>query len=178
MSSVHKNLGHKLVEAIDLALSIIVLLRRSATPFCCGIQAIVSCWKMPWFLQKVIKSVDWNIPPRSEQRVIIFLPVYFSMRSLNSWNLLKASPLVFKKYTHDLHEKSSVKTIKYLDPLTERAFRGPTRSVCIKSSTYDAHCEVAFGKRSWCWRPAMQSGHISWDNLNNGKPQTFSFVDK
>jgi hypothetical protein len=101
-NSVYRKSGHWLAESMDLAHSIMVLFLHSATPFCCGMWAMVSCCNIPAFLQYVINSWERNSPPQLDLRFRICFLVSFSTLVLNSLNsnrlpsfVLRSKPKIF-----------------------------------------------------------------------------------
>ena len=92
-----------------LAASMIVLFFISAIPFYCGLYGVDNSLLIPESLHNYLNSFDMNSLPLSDQKVLIFFSVWFSIKALNSLNLLNTSSLFFIKYIHAFLEKSSIK---------------------------------------------------------------------
>jgi hypothetical protein len=56
----------------------------SATPFCCGLYGTVNSLLIPTSLQKPSNSLEVYSPPLSNLKTLIYFPVWFSTRALNS----------------------------------------------------------------------------------------------
>ena len=96
-------------RCMALAASMIILFFLSATPFYCGLYGVVNCLLIPESLHNSLNSFDVNSPPLFDQKVLILFSVWFSIKDLNSLNLLNTSSLFFKKYIHVFLGKSSIK---------------------------------------------------------------------
>ena len=96
-------------RCIAIVVSMIVLFFLSATPFYCGLYGVVNCLLIPESLHNSLNSFDVNSPPLFDRKVLILFSVWFSIKDLNSLNLLNASYLFFINYIHSFLEKSSKK---------------------------------------------------------------------
>jgi len=119
---------------MDLVISQIVLFLLSATPFCWGEYAMVSCLSIPMLVQKSWNPHKVYSPPLLLLSFFNLYQLYNSTRALNFLNKLKVSDLFLRKYTQHIIEKSSMNVMKYLFPPIDSFCIGPHRSVCISSS--------------------------------------------
>src|SRR4051794_16846822 len=99
-----------------LAISTMVRLARSATPFCSGVYGVDGCLSMPCFFKYRRRALDMNSTPLSDRNTLILCSDCFFASALNSSNFLKHSPFVFNMYNHTFLEKSSIKVTKYIAP--------------------------------------------------------------
>ena len=74
-----------------------VRLRLSSTPFNCGVLGGVDCETIPHSLRWSRDSELRYSPPRSDFRIFIFLPSWFSASCLNSLNFSKVYDLCLIK---------------------------------------------------------------------------------
>ena len=106
-ASAHRCMGRSWSWSIALATSMIVLFFLFATPFCCGLYGVVNSLLILKYLHNSWNSFDVNSLPLSDQKV--FISMWFSIKALNSLNLMNTSSLFFMKYIHVFLEKSSMK---------------------------------------------------------------------
>src|ERR1700733_8214555 len=85
--------------SIEMMACSMVLLARSATPFCCGLALTECCLWIPCSAQKSSKSLPMYSPPLSSLRALMMHPVLFSAQALNFLKLEKASDFFFIRYT-------------------------------------------------------------------------------
>jgi hypothetical protein len=90
----------------------------------------------------------------------MFLLVCFSTLALKYLNFVKALLLYLRKYTHDFLENSSVNVMKYFEPLKEKNFSGPPRSVWMNSNIWNERFSFFFGNCSLCYFPNWQHLHV------------------
>ena len=109
VASAHRCMGRSWSWSMALAASMIILFFLSATPLCCGLYGMVNSLLIPKSLHKSLNSFDVNYFPLSNRKVLIFFSMWFSIKDLNSLNLLNTSSLFFKNYIHVFLEKSSMK---------------------------------------------------------------------
>ena len=81
--------GKILIMKHFFSASMIVLFFLSATPLCCGLYGVVNSLLIPESLHNSLNSFDVNSPPLSDQKFLILFSMCFSIKALNSLNLLK-----------------------------------------------------------------------------------------
>ena len=86
----------------------------SATSFYCGLHGVVDSLLIPESMHKSLNSYDFNSSPLSNQKVLIFFSMWFSIKALNYLNLLNTSSFLFKNI-----ENSSMKETYYTCPLNK-----------------------------------------------------------
>jgi hypothetical protein len=94
---------------MDLEAPTIAFFFCSSTPFYYGVYGTFKSLLIPSWAQNYLNLLEVYSPPLSDLNTLIFLPVWFSTRDLNSWNHWKTCPLVFMKKIQDFREKSSMK---------------------------------------------------------------------
>ena len=95
-----KDIGDLEKLIIDLIISKRVRFLLSATPFCWGIPGADNWDIIPFPYKYPIKSAERYSPPRSDRKVLILLPNYFSTSTRNSLNFSKASYLWCIRYMY------------------------------------------------------------------------------
>ena len=81
----------------------------SDNTFYFGLYGVVNSLLIPESFHKSLNSFDENFLPLSDQKILIFFFVWFSIKALNFLNFLYTSSLFFIKYIHVFLEKSSMK---------------------------------------------------------------------
>ena len=154
----------------------IVWFLRSATPFCWGVKAVVSCLLIPCALQNFLNVIELYSPPLSVLRHLMNNPICYSTNALNALNWWNTSDSSSTKYIHVFLEKSSIKLIKYLIWLFDGGLIRPQRSEWISCNLSVSLHLLYYGNGTrWCF-PLTHASQVVFTSSISGKPTTISLL--